>query len=116
MKPITDTDMIQFVGLKKLEPMEQELVQRISTENFKKIKRTLKNKVKLRIHIKTYEHEGKQKKYSIHIQTAAPAGILNIDREDGFDLARVMHKAFENMRQIIEHTYHLEGEKGRGKK
>ena len=108
--------MIQFIGIKQLEPMEQETVQRLATEYFEKIKRTLKNKVKLKIHIKKYEQEGKQKKYSIHMQAAAPAGVLNVDREDGFDLARVMHKAFENMRQVIEHTYHLEGEKGRGKK
>ncbi|MBD3361671.1 hypothetical protein GF358_02660 [Candidatus Woesearchaeota archaeon] len=112
MKPITDTDMIQFVGIKKLDPMDQELINRISTENFEKIKRKLKNIVKLRVHIKTYEHEGKQKKYSIHLQAAAPAGILNVDKEAGFDLARTLNKAFENMRQVIEHTYHQEGEQG----
>lgn len=133
MKPITESDMLQFVGLKSLEPMEQELVQRVSTENFEKIKRMLHNITKIKVHIKSYEkerplknqkvfgahrakHSGKRKKYSLHIQARAPGGPLDVDKAQGFDLARVIHKGFADLKGLIEHRMHLEGLKGIRKK
>ncbi|MBN1644892.1 hypothetical protein JW851_02540 [Candidatus Woesearchaeota archaeon] len=112
MKPITDSDILQFVGLKTLEPMEQELVQRISTENFEKIRRMLKNITKVKVQIKTYEKQGKRKKYSIHLQARAPGGPLDVDRAQDFDLARAIHKGFADLKGLIEHRMHLEGLKG----
>ncbi len=112
MKPITESDMLQFVGLKTLKPMEQELVQRVSTENFEKIKRMLHNITKVKVQIKTYEKDGKRKKYSIHLQARAPGGPLDVDKAQGFDLARTIHKGFADLKGLIEHRIHLEGLKG----
>lgn len=112
MKPITESDMIQFVGLKDLEPMEQELVQRISTENFEKIKRMLSNITKLKIQIKTHKKQGKRKKYSIHLQARVPGGPLDVDKSQDYDLARAIHKGFADIKGMIEHRIHLEGIKG----
>lgn len=116
MKPITESDMLQFVGMKDLEPMEQELVQRISTENFEKIKRMMKNITKVKVQIKTHKRDGKRKKYSIHLQARAPGGPLDVDRAQDFDLARAIHKGFQDLKQRIEHRMHLEGLKGLRKK
>ncbi len=116
MKPITESDMLQFVGMKDLEPMEQELVQRISTENFEKIKRMMKNITKVKVQIKTHKRDGKRKKYSIHLQARAPGGPLDVDRAQDFDLARAIHKGFSDLKGRIEHRMHLEGMKGLRKK
>lgn len=112
MKPITETDLLQFVGLNELEPMEQELVQRVSTENFEKIKRMLKNITKVKVQIKVYDKEGKRKKYSIHIQASSATNELDVDKAQDYDLARAIHKGFEDLKNLIEHRMHLEGMKG----
>lgn len=116
MKPIPNTDLLQFAGLKELEPMEQELVQRISTENFEKIKRMLHNITQIKVQIKTYEHGGKKKKYSIHLQARAPGGPLDVDKAQDYDLARAIHKGFADLKGLIEHRRHLEGMKGTKRK
>ena len=50
-----EEEIIQFIGVKDLEPMEQEEVQRLTTESYPKIKRALKNITSLKVHVKTYK-------------------------------------------------------------
>ena len=51
----------QFVGLRDLSPEDQEIVQRLSTEYYEKIRRDLPTVLGLTVHIKCYEKEGKRK-------------------------------------------------------
>ena len=113
-KPIIGQDIIQYTGLKELEPVQQEIVQIITTENFEKIKRMLKNWIQLRVLIKEYKTEGKpdkQKKYSVHLQANSATDTIDVDNAQDYDLARAMHKAFDDLKERIEHKIHLEGSK-----
>ena len=99
-------ELIQFVGVSSLEPEEQVLVSRLSTENYEKIKRALKNITNMTVHIKCYEKTGGKRKFSLHVRVAAPTiKVIESCKSDDFDLARALHKAFNDVRTQIQHRY-----------
>jgi prephenate dehydrogenase len=100
-------EMIQFVGVNELAPEEQELVSRLSTESYEKFTRILKNIEQMVVHIKTYENEGQKKKFALHVRVKAPtSAIIESCKSHDFDLARALHKAFDDIRVQIEHKFH----------
>ncbi|MEM4239573.1 MAG: hypothetical protein QXK08_00025 [Candidatus Woesearchaeota archaeon] len=100
-------EMIQFVGVNELSADEQSIVSKISTENYEKLARILKNIEQMVVHIKTYENEGKKKKFALHIRVKAPtSAIIESCKSHDFDLARALHKAFDDIRVQIEHKFH----------
>ncbi|MBD3303594.1 hypothetical protein GF343_00450 [Candidatus Woesearchaeota archaeon] len=105
-KKYPENEIIQFVGVHDLEPMEQETVQKLTTENYQKIKRDLKAATSMRVHIKTYKKEGDKKKYSIHILIAYPGKVIESCRAHDFELPRALHKAFNDIKEQINHTFH----------
>ena len=106
MKEITDNEVIQFVGIRDLDPMEQEVVHRLTTEYYSRIKRQLKNITDLVVHIKCMKKEGDRKKFSMHIRAIAPTGMVEADKASDFDLSRALHKGFEDVMQLIKHKFH----------
>lgn len=99
-------EQIQFVGMNDLEPTDQYTVQKICAENYNKIKRGLKNSLSLIVHIKCYEKEGGKKKYSIHIRCLSPSKIMiESCRSHDWELARAIHKAFEDIKNQINHKF-----------
>jgi len=105
-KKYPENEIIQFVGVHDLEPMEQETVQTLATENYQKIKRQLKNLTDMKVHVKTYKKEGDKKKYSIHILIAYPGKVIESCRAHDFELPRALHKAFNDVKEQINHTFH----------
>ncbi|MBW2973455.1 hypothetical protein KY346_03625 [Candidatus Woesearchaeota archaeon] len=101
-------EIIQFIGVKDLEPMEQETVQRLTTENYEKIKRDLKNMTDMKVHVKTYKKEGTKKKYSIHILVSFPGKAIESCRAHDFELPRALHKAFNDIKEQIHHKLHTD--------
>lgn len=99
-----DEDMIQFIGLKDVEPVEQDMVKALTTEYFQKIKLGLKNLVKLVVHIKKINKGGKQSQFFIKVRAEAPTDIIESEQDD-WDLARVLHKVFKNTERQIEHKF-----------
>ncbi len=102
-------EMIQFVGVSELAPEEQALVSRLSTEHYEKIKRMIPNIENMTVHIKQYENAGdnKKKKYSLHVRIKVPsASIIESCKSHDFDLARALHKSFDDIRAQIEHKFH----------
>lgn len=97
-------EVIQFIGLKDLEPEEQANVSRLATQYYEKIDRFANNLQGMTVHIKTYEKEGTKKKFSIHIRLKVPSkATIECDKTHDFDLVRALHKAFND---IIEQTKH----------
>jgi len=96
-------EKIQFIDLKKLEPDQQDVVKKISTEYYGKIERELRNITALVIHIKEYK---KGHKFSIHMRAEAPTGIFESKKAADWDLARTMHKAFKDLEREIQHAIH----------
>lgn len=100
-------EMIQFVGVNELAPEEQELVSRLSTENYEKFTRLVKNIEQMVVHIKTYENEGQKKKFALHIRIKVPTmAIFESCKSHDFDLARALHKSFDDIKTQIEHKFH----------
>ncbi len=100
-------ELIQFIGVKELMPEEQELVSRLSTESFEKLTRILKNIEQMVVHVKRYEKEGGKAKYSLHIRLKVPtSAIIESCKSHDFDLARALHRAFDDIKTQIEHKFH----------
>ncbi|MEM4246820.1 MAG: hypothetical protein QXR48_04135 [Candidatus Woesearchaeota archaeon] len=100
-------ELIQFVGVNELDAEQQALVSKLSTENFEKFTRLLKNIEQMTVHIKSYEQEGQRKKFSLHVRLKAPTmAIIESCKSHDFDLARALHKAFDDIRAQIEHKFH----------
>lgn len=101
-------DQIQFVGLKELEDVDQEMVQKLCTEYYGKIKRMLNNEVDVKVHIKTYKEEGARHKYSINISANAPTVKFDASKQSQkatWDLASAVHEQFKGLMREIEHHF-----------
>lgn len=95
---------IQFIGVNELDEPQKALVNKLSTEYYDKIQRSLKNLTSLVIHVKQYEKEGKKSKFSIHIRAIAPTRIFESTKASDWDLTRTLHKAFKDLERQIEHV------------
>jgi hypothetical protein len=101
-----EKEVIQFVGVSSLPADEQEIVHRLTTEHYEKIKRDLRNITNMTVHIKCYEKEGNRKKYSMHVKVVAPTREFNSTKADDWELSRALHKAFNDIRSQIQHRMH----------
>ncbi len=99
-------DTISYVGLKDLEEADQEIIMRLAEENFPKIQRLVKNKVELIIDVKRYHKEGHTAKWSIHVKASTPGHVFDSTKAADWDLARTMHKAFDDIKKQIAHRLH----------
>lgn len=98
--------IIQFAGMNELSPEEQETVQEITTRAYEKIQTILQNLTNFVVHIKTYKKEGERKKYSLTVRCAAPTQIFESKNASDWELARAVHKSFEDIQHQIEHKLH----------
>lgn len=101
-----DKEVIQFVGVSDLAPEEQDIVNKLSTEYFGKIKRSVKNITSLLVHVKLYDTDGTRKKYSVHAKAISPAGTFTSEHAADWDLARAVHMSFKNLENEIKHKLH----------
>ena len=98
-------EVIQFIGVSDLNAEEQAIVNALSTEYYQKIKRSLNNLTSLAVHVKVHSKEGSKKKFAIRIRAIAPTSIIEAKLAHDWDLARTLHKAFENIEKEIEHKF-----------
>lgn len=108
---IMEKEMIQFVGVSKLEPEEQQTVNDLTTEYYGKLKRTVNNITSLVVHVKTYNKGGQRKKFSMHVRLIAPTQLFESTRTSDWDLARSLHKAFKDLESEIKHQLHTDDQK-----
>jgi hypothetical protein len=106
-------EVIQFIGLKELLPEEQDLVQSLTTKGYEKIKRDLRNTTSLLVHVKRYKKaaatEEKRQKYSVHVKVVAATRrpIVSCKAHD-WELARALHKAFNDIRNQLKHAFYTD--------
>ena len=105
------TEVIQFVGVNKLEALEQDVVNKLTTEYYEKLKRSLNNLTSLIVHVKTYDVEGSKKKFSIHTRVTAPGQNFESTKAQDWDLARTLHKSFQDLENQIRHHMHSDDQK-----
>jgi hypothetical protein len=100
---IMEEEIIQFIGVNELDEAEQAVVNKLSTEYYDKIKRSLKNLTSIVLHIKTHNTEGSQKRFEVKLRVMAPTHTFEAEKASDWDLARTLHKAFKNIEHEIEH-------------
>jgi ribosome-associated translation inhibitor RaiA len=101
-------ELIQFIGVSELAPEEQAVVSRLSTEHYEKLNRILKNNIEnMTVHVKCYAKEGEKKKFSLHVRVKIPShAVIESCKSHDFDLARALHKSFDDLRTQVEHRFH----------
>ncbi len=99
---------IQIIGIKELDEMELEAVNRIAGKGIEKIKRELKNEVSITVHVKGHGKQGSQKKYSIHVKVLAPTRMFTSTKSVDWNLETALHGAFEDVVKMIRHAFHTD--------
>ena len=99
-------ETIQIIGIKDLDDMEIDAVNRLANRYYPKIQREMKNITSLVLHVKKHEKGGKQVKYSIHAKVVAPARIFVSTKGFDWDINKALHKAFEDIIHRLHHSLH----------
>lgn len=97
---------IEIQNVEILTPEEKESAEKILNDYCKKIKRLVKSDLKLKVHIKEYNKEGKRRKFSINIDLHFSGRRLKSDAAD-WDLTRTLHKNMIKLQNEIEHEFHV---------
>src|SRR3989338_6419924 len=95
---------IQIVDIDQLDEIECGTVLRLAKQYLPKIRRALKNDVHLIVHVKKYDEEGRQQKYSVHIRVLGPTRPLAAASDDWY-LNTALHDSFKNLFSQIEHDF-----------
>ena len=110
MEKTTKEEEIQFVGVKKLTIEEQQIVNKLSTQYYPKIKGLVNNLTSLTLMIKTYDNEGARKKYSINLKLTMPSKSLVSDKKAGWDITKALHEAFQALMQEIKSKFRTDSQ------
>lgn len=100
------TEVIQFAGVRELEPSEQDTVQSLSTEYFEKIKREMHNVTNVIVHVTTggkLDGKEKRRRYTLHVRAISPGFVFESSKNDDYELPRAVHKSFEEILSQIQH-------------
>lgn len=97
---------IEIQNVEILTPEEKESAEKILNDYCKKIKRLVKSDLKLKVHIKEYNKEGKRRKFSINVDLHFSRRRLKSDAAD-WDLTRTLHKSMIKLQNEIEHEFHV---------
>lgn len=100
-------ELMQIVGIKDLDDMEIEVINRISNRYFEKVARGLKNLSGIIIHVKKYNKSGRHQKYSIHVKVSAGKRVFVSTKAQDWYLNTCLHKSFEDILHQLEHEFHL---------
>jgi ribosome-associated translation inhibitor RaiA len=93
---------IQIIGIDEIGDEDKDIVNKLANEYYEKLKRAIKNEISVRIHIKEHSKAGKRHKSDIRVQLIAPTRRFDAQESD-WDLARTLHKVFENIERQLQH-------------
>ncbi|MFH1276560.1 MAG: CBS domain-containing protein [Candidatus Woesearchaeota archaeon] len=105
---------IRFVGLNslRLEPHQKYNLKKIASNESFKLQRQIKNNFDLVIHIKGYEKEGGNQKFSVHMRIDYPGQMLTSSQDD-WDLETALRKTFNNAKNNVGSKFKTEGKRKR---
>ena len=93
---------IQIKGIDELNDEEKNLVNTLANEYYGKIQRELKIATSISLHVKQHSKTGNRHKSDIRVKVIAPTKIFEAQESD-WDMARTLHKVFNNIERQIEH-------------
>lgn len=98
---------IKYVGLDDLGLdtfQERELRKNVEL-SAEKIQRAVNNELELVVHIKAYETDGKQKKFSIHIRATYPGDTIVSDKQHDWNVLTAVQRALEAVQYQAENKF-----------
>lgn len=107
---------IQIIGIKDLDDMEIDAVSRLANRYYPKIQREFKDETSLVIHVKSYEKEGRQRKYSVHVKVIAPTRKIVSTKAFDWDINKAFHKAFKYIIHRLHHSLHTDEQHKRARR
>ena len=99
---------IQIVGIKDLDDMEIDSVNRLANRYYGKIQREIQNVTSLVIHIKAHDKQGRQKNYSVHVKAIAPTKIFASTKSIDWNLEKALHGSFRDIIRQMQHRLHTD--------
>lgn len=93
---------IQITGIDEISEEDIDIVNTLANEYYAKIKRSLKNIVSIKLHVKQHSKTGNKHKSDIRVKVISPTRIFEAQESD-WDLARTLHKVFKNIEREIQH-------------
>jgi hypothetical protein len=97
--------LLEFTGLRELEPLEQTIVKGISQEYFPIIQREVHNDIDVLVHVKAYNKGGKRSKYSVHLKLIYAGNVLDVNKVHDWDLPRGVHESFVALLNMAKHKF-----------
>lgn len=101
-------EQIQFVGLNKLEDVDQAMVKKLCEEYYGKVERLLHNKTTIKVQIKPIVKGGARQRYEVAITAMAPTRKFKANKaseQESWDLASIIHAGFKDLMHEIKHSF-----------
>ncbi len=102
-----ERENVTFVGLRILDPADQQKIKEIIYKNFITLERELKHIHGLKLHFKEHK-KGGRRKYSVHMTIEAETGPLTVNKASSpvqWDPVAIVHTLMKQARQEIIHKY-----------
>lgn len=103
--------LMEFTGLKELEPLEQTIVKGIAQEYFPVLQQRVHNDIDLLVHVKAYNKAGNRSKYSIHLKLIYAGNVIDVNKAHDWDLPKGVNEAFVSLLNIAKKKFSLDANK-----
>lgn len=108
--------LMEFTGLKELEPLEQTIVKGIAQDYFPILQQRVHNDIDLLVHVKSYNKAGNRSKYSIHLKLIYAGDVIDVNKVHDWDLPKGVHEAFVALLNIAKKKFKLDANKYKERK
>ena len=97
---------IKFKGLNKvrLQSYQKYNLQKIASNEATKLQRKIKNNMDLTIHLKSYDKQGGEQKFSVNLRIDFPSRVITSSQED-WDLETALRKTFNNAKNTVDKKF-----------
>jgi len=105
-----ERDNVQFVGLRFLDPEDQEKVKQIIHDHYIELERELKQITSLKVNFKQYQ-KGGRKKYSVQLMINAktrPITVNKIYSPVQWDPIAALYLMIDKAKREISHKFHTD--------
>ncbi len=106
---------IEYHGLKDFSELEIKQILSLTKTASRKLKRDFRDFV-LVVSMKKHKSKGKRCKYAVHLKLEKGKKVVLFVRESDWDLAKVLHKALDNLQQEGNHKFKRNATKRRRRK
>ena len=95
---------IEIINVKILTEKDKKIADTLLEEYHKKIQRLIKSSLRLKMHVKEYDKDGKKSKYSINTEAIFAGKMIESSSWD-YDFARAIHKGMKKIENEMEKKF-----------